>query len=266
MKNNWLLFLSLVLTTSAYGMEQDGKAPIYTLPKEIRIKILSLVQSSNTFVDAFKKVQQLRLVSKEFKSIIDNLSTKRFFIAEFERVNPGQAFSELIIAISHGNVDTVKALIKAGIGDIQKADPSAFDTVPLIHALNENRPEMVKLLLQAGVNPNALTQQQGGPAALHIAVRNDNKNDKIQMVEDLIQAGTDINAKVSGDWTPLITAVAARSISLVKYLLENKADPTRSTSEGKTALQIAQEIGQIPAYAPQIAEIIELLKKYGATT
>src|SRR5689334_8350052 len=68
-------------------------------------------------------------------------------------------------------------------------------------------------------------------------------NGRTQIVELLISAKADVNAKDTGGATPLISAAAANHPDTVAALLAHGADVSARGPGGKTAAQIADERG-----------------------
>lgn len=128
--------------------------------------------------------------------------------------------------------DTVKVLLEAG------ANPNINLTAgwtPLTMAAAGGRTEVVKTLLAGGADPNF--KEMGECPALHCAVYNG--VDGTEMAKALFKAGADIN-EIYEDRTPLMIAVTTDNNELVKFLLDAGADPNLKSSEGLTALTIAK--------------------------
>jgi ankyrin repeat protein len=91
--------------------------------------------------------------------------------------------SLLYIALYEGNTELVKLLLEAG------ADPnwlySTGDSLLFI-AVDDNKTEVVKLLLEAGADPNKVGSADPDNTPLSIARRNE---DNPELVELLIEAG-----------------------------------------------------------------------------
>lgn len=72
-----------------------------------------------------------------------------------------------------------------------------------------------------------------------------------------IEGGADVNIEIGGKGTPLLGATQSGSIDLVKYLLENKADPNRRGITGNTPLSVAVSLDRY--------DIVDLLVSKGAS-
>ncbi len=78
----------------------------------------------------------------------------------------------------------------------------------------------------------------------------------IQMVNDLIAKGADVNAKSHYGLTDLYVAIWNGNTEVVKILIKKGADVNEKSDNGETALSIAQSKNH--------SEIIQLLMQAGA--
>ncbi len=157
---------------------------------------------------------------------------------------------KLIEAIEKGNTDAVILLIKVG------ADPNMMDEyggyTALMVASGEGYPEIVRILLDAGVNPNEYTISQN--TALLISVQNGNT----EIVRMLLNAGADPNMMDEDQFAPISSAIENNEIEMVRMLLDAGVDTS-----------IFQEIYSMTpvefAESERSPEIADLLRQYGAT-
>lgn len=157
----------------------------------------------------------------------------------------------LITAAGGGHLDIVQELLTAG-APVNAANHE-HSTALMAAALHDDG-KLVKLLLDAGANVNAKDQQ--GETALFNAVRYGH----VEVVRLLLAAGADPNVSnrlpvksPDSGYTPLMYAakrglapstISVRdSLIIVKALLEKGANPDSRSSQGATALSVAQDYG-----------------------
>ena len=120
-----------------------------------------------------------------------------------------------------------EAALKAGA----KADRCFSNgATALIMAVLRNRPDRVRMLLDAGADPGYATER--GTAALHVAAALRRK----ECVEILLKGGASPDKGGSYGRTPLMEAARAGSVEILKMLLEKGADLHAKDSFGRTAL------------------------------
>jgi ankyrin repeat protein len=120
----------------------------------------------------------------------------------------------------------------------------------LMRAVFQNRAGLVELLLKAGADINAKTN--GGDTALVIAA----KFCRTGITELLLNAGAEVNAKDKEGSTALMMAASNRSKETVKLLLDRGADVHAKDNVGATALMQAATYGR--------RHIVALLLRRGA--
>jgi ankyrin repeat protein len=170
----------------------------------------------------------------------------------------------LITAAGGGHVDIVKELLAAGAS--VKAANHEHGTALMAAALYDDE-KLIKLLLDAGADVNAKDQE--GETALFNAVRYGH----LGVVKLLLDAGADPNISnqlpaksPDSGYTPLMYA-AKRGLAptgpsvqdwlaIVKALLDKGAKPDTRSSQGATALSVAQDYGN--------QDIAKLLMQGGA--
>ena len=95
-------------------------------------------------------------------------------------------------------------------------------------------PTIVRLLLQAGADPNA--PDDDGLSPLHHGAENSNP----MVVSHLLDAGADLNARDNDGYTALHWAAAQSGNGrVVKALLDRGADPLAESNDGRTPLHSA---------------------------
>ena len=91
---------------------------------------------------------------------------------------------------------------------------------------------------------------------IHLAIENiEDENVLKGVVETLLTAGADIEAKDNDGWTPLMHAIHFGHIKIVETLLRSGANIEARNKNGHTPLTIATDCGN--------EEIVEILLKAG---
>jgi ankyrin repeat protein len=128
---------------------------------------------------------------------------------------------QVYTAIRRRDIDMLRKLLSEG------ADPNACvrdeyhgDTPVILHAASFRFPEGVKLLLDAGADPNAQMSggqgAKGGQTALHHAICDEG----LPVVETLLKAGANPNAvDKNRDYTPLCNAASGGHHEIVQRLI-----------------------------------------------
>jgi len=165
--------------------------------------VLSLEDLAN-FIEVEKKewtdVAERRLARKELLEL--GISIR------------GDAFAD---TVREGNAHGVDLFLRAGF----LPDTRDKRGVPVLCiAARENNRAMVDLLIDAGANVNLRSEDRGNTALMDAVA-----GGFTPIVEDLIEAGTDVNIQSKDGQTALIIAVGKGDVELCKKLLEAGADP-----------------------------------------
>ncbi len=104
-----------------------------------------------------------------------------------------------------------------------------FSEYNFFFSIVQNQPEVVKLFLKAGMNPN--TAQEEKTVLLEACRRG-----YIEIGLALIEAGSDVNAKDRYGVTCLMFASITGSADLIQRLIDQGADVNAKDSYGRTAL------------------------------
>lgn len=173
--------------------------------------------------------------------------------------------SAVLTAFYYGKRDIAALLLSRGpaldifeaaaAGDAERAralvdeDPSRANAVagdgftPLGLAAFFKRPEVVRLLLDRGADPAMAARNANAFTPLHAAVATDAGPRDIGIVNALLEAGAQMNARSGEGGTPLHTAAFTGDAEVVELLLARGADPRIAGKDGKTAIDIARQRG-----------------------
>jgi len=198
---------------------------------------------------------------------------------------PGTEGGALLITIANPNIDLATLLLEQG------ADPNLGNGEALLSAISSSNYDMAALLLNHGADPN-LGGNNG--AALHALIRNDggtgDQGDRIRLAGLLVASGADVNGRggspprgkttsistalaalpklenpdPSGGMTVLLSAAENADVPMLRFLLENGADPNL-TSGGDNALMLAAGVGNNPGSnkEPVVLEAVKMLYEAG---
>jgi len=155
-------------------------------------------------------------------------------------------------AIEKGNLEMVKLLIDKGANVNAR---NSIGSSPLRSAISEGNIEMVKLLVDRGVNINN-SDRYGTPFPAAAQAQN------IELLRFLLERGANINGRCHNtlnlgvqvnDRTALHHAVSTERMDIVKFLVENGINVNARDSQGRSALNIALEKGNMNIHAYLIA-------------
>jgi ankyrin repeat protein len=103
-------------------------------------------------------------------------------------------------------------------------------------------PDAVLCLLEHGAHVHQFSHNPQRNQALHACIALGNSLDAVRL---LVDAGSDVNARQAGGYTPLLQAAAAGKKELVLFLLDRGADRTACCDQGKTSADYARERGHV---------------------
>lgn len=133
----------------------------------------------------------------------------------------------LILAVQLGNPKIVEKLLQAG-SQVDTAEPISGNSALHTAVLHAFNTEIVELLLNAKADVNA--KNKLGNSALHCAV----ERADFEMVKFLVDSGADVNARNSLGRTALHLAAAGHYNEMLKFLLDRGAKVGVKDEEGKT--------------------------------
>ena len=143
-------------------------------------------------------------------------------------------------AATVGDGDRIRELVARDPSVLNDVAGDGFH--PLGLAAFFKRPDAVRALLDLGAHVQ-LASRNGGFTALHSAVADDAGEAMKDIVRMLLEAGADPNARSASGGTPLHTAAFTGDVPVLQMLLAAGGDPTVTDDKGRTALDIARERG-----------------------
>ena len=166
----------------------------------------------------------------------------------------------LHFAAMAGNTELVTHLLQA---DADVHAQEADGMTPLSRtAYYTDSPETLRQLVQAGAELCPHISPLGN-TPLHYAAMSGNMGN----LKMLLESGLDINLRNTAGHTALLWALAKRQFEIVRYLLENGADPTRHEDDGETFTHLALDGGDAPTielaqkHCPAFKRIIKQLQQ-----
>ncbi len=171
---------------------------------------------------------------------------------------PEGGFTPLLYAVMAGNLDSVEALLAAGVS-VDEAGPDGMTALML--ALIKRHEPLALLLFEKGANVHST---EPGYAALHLA----SATGQLEAAEAMLVRGVDPNVRLerpqrltdafeSGVFrhpgsgrltqigsTPLIVAAKSADAPMMRLLAAHGADPSLTTNDGTTVLMVAAGLGK----------------------
>ena len=160
---------------------------------------------------------------------------------------------KLIKAIRMKNLKTVKKLINQG-ASVNEADYQGF--TPLLNAVMIGDYRIIDYLLLSDADPNKGKHSNidGKKITNAFPIVTAAENGKFKIIKRLIKSGANVNVKVEGDFTALISIcliprdagpIISRNtrFKIAKLLVESGADINIKNMHGKTAIDMAKKNG-----------------------
>ncbi|KPM43981.1 hypothetical protein AK830_g2649 [Neonectria ditissima] len=145
------------------------------------------------------------------------------------------------LATSVNNLESVRALLKAGVDPNAKKDGVY---TPLCTSIRDNRNDIFQLLLSSGADPNV-------PASEYPTFKCITHN-RLQYLPQIVAAGGNLNSPKG----IVETAVSVNNLEALKWLLDQGMNPNDKTPKGHSPLTTAIREGRI--------EMIDVLLASGA--
>ena len=165
--------------------EEDGESALMLVCGNASLKSVEALVEGGADVNEADQYGRTPLSEAAGEEKADAVKVIKFLLDAGAKVDPGLRLSPLICAARTGTVKSLQALLDAG------ADPNYLSPVfgtALHGAVMKKRADVVKLLIEAGVDPNTPTpnefgrESERGKTALQIA--QDNKYKKVVKVLD----------------------------------------------------------------------------------
>ena len=199
-----------------------------------------------------------------------------------------QAFTEdhqcntpLMLASKHGHVDIVAAFIGAG-ASVDKRNENGYTAI--MKASDNGHADVVQALIDAGADVNQVSKRMRETPLMHASWTGDDsaatftrkltsevrgRMDEVvdeheRIVDMLLDAGADVNAKSEQDYTALMHAC---DIGIANKLLARGADPNIGDESGMTALMWRSDCGNLHVVCRLIAAgaTVNQTDRYGRT-
>lgn len=178
---------------------------------------------------------------------------------------------QLFDAINDGDTNMVNTLLDEGVDPTHTYLRSA---VPLGFAIETNKFDIVRILLEHGADPNLGSTVREMETPLYRAINSEN----LELVRMLLAFRADPNLLsdigIGVSKRPLLAAVSKGNIQMVRLLLEQGADPNLSSPDFGTPLTKAVEAGNIQivkvliengALAPRSIDLLNIAAYQGHT-
>jgi ankyrin repeat protein len=166
----------------------------------------------------------------------------------------GNSLTALMVAVQHGDEEIVRLLLEDGAKvNTKAAHISGVEAHVLtgINALSQaahsGNLSIVRMLVDHGADVRALDSR--GATVMAYATTN-------EIVQYFLDRGLNINARDKDGYTLLINSAEGFNRPSIAFLLQHGADPNAKTSDGTTALKLAQGMHH--------SDDVELLKRAGA--
>lgn len=191
---------------------EDKQLDKYSNKRNLWYKILWLGLNTENpeIIETLEKEMKMYAVD-----VNDMRIYKRYSGSQFESETK-QLFFGLNLLDYAINLEAPGEILQKFINQI--ADKNSAGDTPLRDAVRLNKTAMVKFLL---LNNADLTERdnEGNDILLYAIVT----NSPLEMIQDIIRYGADVNTSDGQNQTPLTIAIAQKNVELVKLLLRNNA-------------------------------------------
>ena len=158
----------------------------------------------------------------------------------------------LIIAVSNGRANLVQLLLENKADVESKFNWRGKTSTALLEATGKNDIDIALLLLDHGANVSATNAN--GCTAFYVAAR----QGYVEMARLLLRKGAKIGARSKGGHSALTASIEGYADEgVLRFLLDNDADPNSMCPNGMSALMMAAKYG--------LSGVVRLLLSYRAT-
>lgn len=207
--------------------DKDGNTLLHLAIVNNNYKLVKFLIEKNATIAVFNKEGIFPL---EMAIIYQRTSIVKYLVKHNSSLFNKNGFTPLHCAAAVGNTSILKLIMPFYKGFNSPEQQTGYTA--LHYACQDGHFKASKMLLYAGAKADVLDGEGFSP--LHIAAALGNK----LLLELLLKFGARINRRTP-QGTPLHAAVAWRHYSIVKRLLELKANINIKDNEGRTPLQYA---------------------------
>lgn len=162
---------------------------------------------------------------------------------------PNPANAQLADGIRNGDTEAVRTAIAAGANLLIVKDTTRTPIAYAVEALRVKEPqrvEIVRVLLEAGCDPNDGGHNEDSPLILVVGKAKALPTDAVKVAEMLLDAGADLAARTKnvfkGNATALHCALDAASMAMTHLFVSRGADINATDSAGRTPIEKAGAI------------------------
>jgi ankyrin repeat protein len=176
------------------------------------------------------------------------LSRYRFDRAVSDALLAADPELDIYEATALGYIDRVNERLLEEPARVSAFSPDGFTA--LHFAAFFGKPEVARVLLQAGAPVDVFTRNDFANLPLHAAAAGRN----IEVCRMLLAAGADVDARQHGGFTPLHEAAQHGDVEMTELFLSAGADPSLRADDGATPAEIAARAGHVDL-ADRIREV-----------
>jgi cytohesin len=170
----------------------------------------------------------------------------------------GLGDDRLVEAMDRGDLVAAREAVRSGANPNARYTNRLGGRPAIINAVDQSSTEGVRMLLEAGADPNATDDL--GSTAMHAAARVGSD----ETIRLLLRAGARPDVRDRNQWTPLLQAAHSGRARAVEALIEGGAGIEEPAHDGATPLMIAANGGDVMAREAMNVEAAEALIRLGA--